>query len=182
MPDAGGNKEDPALILIGIGSNLGAAGGTTPRETCEAALHALGRAGLQVLRRSRWFETAPVPVSDQPWFVNGVAELSTELTPDALLDVLHRVEADFGRVRRVMNEARVLDLDLLDYDGAVRDAAPVLPHPRLHQRAFVLLPLKDLAPGWRHPRSGKGIDELIKQLDPAQEIRPLGNGTTSPPL
>lgn len=171
---AAGRKRDcKALIFIGIGSNLGGGRFAAPRDVCEAALRALDDAGVRVLRRSRWYESAPVPVSDQPWFVNGVAEVASDLPPEGLLDILHRVEAAFGRTRRVVNEARVLDLDLLDHHGLVRPAGPELPHPRLHVRGFVLLPLAELAPGWRHPATGQRIGDLIAGLDPGQTIRPI---------
>lgn len=161
------------MILIGIGSNLGGGRFARPRDVCEAALAALAARGIAVVRRSRWFESAPVPLSDQPWFVNGVAEVATALDPAGLLAALHGVEAEFGRQRRVVNEARVLDLDLLDYNGQVRENAPVLPHARLRGRAFVLLPLQDLAPEWRHPVTGETIGHLVSLLDPGQAIRPL---------
>jgi 2-amino-4-hydroxy-6-hydroxymethyldihydropteridine diphosphokinase len=86
-----------------------------------------------------------------------VAAVSTGLDAAALLALLHRVETRFGRTRRARNEPRTLDLDLLDYDGLVRSEAPILPHPRLAERAFVLLPLRDVAPAWRHPVSGRTL-------------------------
>ena len=162
------------MILIGIGANLPHPCHGTPRETCEAALTALRRAGLTVLGRSRWFKSAPVPPSDQPWFVNGVAALQTELSPDGLLQILHEVEESFGRVRRVRNEARVLDLDLLAYGGLVSapGESPEQPHPRLTERAFVILPLADLAPAWRHPVSGRSALDYVKDFRGDDSIVP----------
>lgn len=124
--------------------------------------------------RSRWFRTAPVPVSDQPWFVNGVIGVSTGLEPSDLLSLLHAVEADFGRTRMVRNEARILDLDLIAYDDLVTDGAtpPALPHPRMHERAFVLLPLSDIAPDWRHPVTGTALPDLIAALPAEQRAEP----------
>ena len=96
-----------------------------------------------------------------------------------LLQRLHRIEAQFGRIRRQVNAARTLDLDILDFDGVVTDDArpgvPRLPHPRLQERAFVLLPLRDVAPDWRHPVSGKDVDTMITELDPGQTARPMAN-------
>jgi 2-amino-4-hydroxy-6-hydroxymethyldihydropteridine diphosphokinase len=162
------------MILIGIGSNLPSQAGP-PLATAEAALAALAAAGLVVRRRSRWYESAPVPPSDQPWFVNGVVEIATDLEPAALLAVLHRIEAAFGRTRTAANAARPLDLDLLAYDDRVSDGEDgvVIPHPRLHERAFVLLPLAELAPGWRHPRTGRPIAELIAALPAGAKARPI---------
>lgn len=160
------------MILIALGANLPSAAGEPP-ATLAAALAALAEAGVALERRSPWYRSAPVPAGDQPWYVNGVAAVATPLGPDDLLALLHRIEARFGRTRRSRNEPRSLDLDLLDYEGRVRAAAPALPHPRLHQRAFVLLPLRDVAPDWRHPVSGAGVDALIAALPPGQEIEPL---------
>lgn len=162
-------------IYIALGANLPHPTLGEPRAVLEAALRALEARGVAVRRRSRWYASAPVPASDQPWFVNGVAEVESALVPEALLQLLHGVEAEFGRVRSVANAARVIDLDLIDWRGAVSrpDESPVLPHPRLHQRAFVLLPLEELAPGWRHPISGAPIAELVAALPADQRSVPL---------
>lgn len=163
------------MILIGVGANLPSDAGS-PLETCEAALKHLGRLGVTVTARSPWYETAPVPVSDQPWYVNAVAVAQTSLTPAGVLAALHLTEAAFGRVRSAVNAARSLDLDLLAYGDVVRtEGAPLLPHPRMHERAFVLFPLRDLAPGWRHPTLGETAQDLAARLPP-QGIRPLKAG------
>jgi 2-amino-4-hydroxy-6-hydroxymethyldihydropteridine diphosphokinase len=162
------------LILIAIGSNLPNPEFGPPQATCEAALAALSHQGLRIVRRSRWFESAPVPLSDQPWFVNGVAVVETSLPPGDLLALLHETERRFGRERREVNAARILDLDLIAYGDLLRtDAPPLLPHPRLHERAFVLLPLADVAPDWRHPADGRTLSEMIRALPLEQSIRPL---------
>lgn len=162
------------MIFIGIGANLPSSFGS-PRATCEAALAALIESGIEVVGRSGWYESAPVPVSDQPWYINGVIAVKTEEPPAAFLQRLHAIEARFGRVRRVRNEARVLDLDLLAYHEVVNPGpdAPILPHPRLRERAFVLLPLAELDAQWRHPATGEAILDLIARLDPGHETRPL---------
>jgi 2-amino-4-hydroxy-6-hydroxymethyldihydropteridine diphosphokinase len=165
-------------ILIAVGSNLPSPTFGPPRAVCEAALAELARRGLTIVRRSRWFESAPVPVSDQPWFVNGAAVVETSLSPIDLLALLHETERRFGRERRTINEARILDLDLIAYGDLVRtDAPPLLPHPRLQERAFVLLPLADLVPDWRHPVDGRTLSEMIRALPPGQSIRPLAERT-----
>jgi 2-amino-4-hydroxy-6-hydroxymethyldihydropteridine diphosphokinase len=141
----------------------------------DAAHDEMLSSGVRVLRVSRYYASAPVPASDQPWFVNAVAEVASELPPEALLARLHEVEAAFGRQRGEANVARVLDLDLIAYDDEI--TAPgehlQLPHPRLAERAFVLLPLQDLAPDWRHPVSGKTVREMLAALPEDQEIQPL---------
>ena len=160
------------MILIGIGSNLSSTAGG-PRATVEAALNRLAEAGIGVLAKSRWYESEPVPASDQPWFVNGVARVATDLDPEALLAVLHQLEAEFGRARSIVNAARTLDLDLLAYGDIQRTKAPILPHPRLHQRAFVVYPLRDIAPDWRHPVLKLTASTMIAALTPGQVISPL---------
>lgn len=162
------------MILIGLGGNLPSAAGG-PEATCTAAMAQLEGAGVQILARSPWYQTAPVPISDQPWFMNAVLQVSTSLAPADLLGLMHDVEAAMGRVRTIPNAARAVDLDLLAYEGIVRAGpdAPVLPHPRLQDRAFVLFPLRDIAPQWRHPVTGETPDEMIARMPPDQEIRPL---------
>ena len=108
-------------ILLGIGANLAPDGFSGPREGCLAALETLTSVGVEITAISRWFETAPVPISDQPWFMNAVAMGKTGMSAAQTLAVLHQVEALFGRQRRVRNEARVLDIDLLDFDGVYSD-------------------------------------------------------------
>ncbi len=160
------------MILIGLGANLPTPGYATPQLTLAAALRQIDGDGLRVTRSSRWYRSAPVPLSDQPWYVNAVAEMEGDLPPAALMARLHDIEAGFGRSRRVVNAARPIDLDLLDYHGRISapDAQPVLPHPRIAGRAFVLLPLAELAPDWRHPASGQKIADLVSALPKDQEI------------
>jgi len=163
------------MILIGVGANLPGPGQVDARETCEAALRMLGAREIQITAISPWYESEPVPRSDQPWYVNAVASLASRHAPGELLSILHEVEAAFGRVRGAPNAARTLDLDLLDHDGAVSDgdAWPILPHPRMHARVFVLLPLRDIARNWTHPVSGLALDALIAGLPADQRIRQL---------
>ena len=160
------------MILVGIGSNLPAPGYSSPQATAEAALAAFPGIAVALRAWSSWYASEPVPASDQPWFVNAVAEVATELPPSELLARLLALELRFGRERSVRDAARTLDLDLLDYDGlqcARRDI--VLPHPRLHERRFVLLPLGEIAPAWRHPKMGLTAAELLARLPPGQAIR-----------
>jgi len=163
------------MILIGLGANLASPEFGAPPRSLEVALALMAERGLRIILRSRWYRSAPVPPSDQPWFVNGVVAVETALEPAAVLEALHGIEARFGRVRRESNAARVLDLDLLAYDGRVsaKDETPVLPHPRLHERAFVLRPLAEIAPDWRHPRLGCTATALLAGLPPESTAEPL---------
>ncbi len=159
-------------IYIALGANLPGPGGP-PRATLEAALARLEAKGARVVRRSRWYRSPAWPDPADPEFVNAVAEVETALGPAALLALLHAVERELGRVRTTPNAPRALDLDLIDYHGAVEAGPPILPHPRLHRRAFVLRPLAEIAPDWRHPVSRRAIAELIEALGSETAAKPL---------
>ncbi|HWO87494.1 MAG TPA: 2-amino-4-hydroxy-6-hydroxymethyldihydropteridine diphosphokinase [Stellaceae bacterium] len=162
------------MILIGIGGNLESAQFGPPCDTLTAALAALKEKRIRILTRSGWYRTEPVPRSDQPWFVNAVVSLATELGAKDLLNALQATERQFGRVRGEPNAPRILDLDILDYQGEVMDTTSlVLPHPRLHERRFVLIPIAEIAPDWRHPILELTAVQLLTQLSSEQRIQRL---------
>jgi 2-amino-4-hydroxy-6-hydroxymethyldihydropteridine diphosphokinase len=166
------------MIFLGLGGNMPDRRFGPPRATLEAALVALAEQGIAVPRRARWYQSRPLPDDGQPWYVNGVAELATSLPPGELLARLLEIERQFGRERRERWAPRTIDLDLLAYHelsnwGSATAAAPVLPHPRLHERAFVLAPLAELAPGWRHPVLGHTVEAMLAALPPGQFVAPL---------
>jgi 2-amino-4-hydroxy-6-hydroxymethyldihydropteridine diphosphokinase len=148
-----------ATAYIGLGSNLGDR--MTMLRMAIQRLETLGRiAGV-----SRLYETAPVGYLEQPPFLNAVVALDTALTPADLLGALLGIERDLGRVRFYPNAPRTLDLDLLMVDDVIFDTTELtLPHPRLHERAFVLVPLAEIAPELVHPGTGKTIQELLYTL------------------
>lgn len=173
-----GSNHAHGRIYIALGANQ-SYGRSSPLENLNSALAALESAGVGVVRASRPWRTPAWPDPSDPPFTNGAAELDTELESAELLALLHDIEQQIGRVRGVRNAPRTLDLDLIDHRGRVRTGerdGPTLPHPRAHERAFVLLPLREIAPYWRHPVTGASIQALIAatpQTDRAS-CRPAG--------
>lgn len=182
-------------IVIALGSNLSSKTGT-PLETISKTLRLLERRGVCVKRCSRWWRTPAFPKGTGPEFVNGAALISTDLDPLALLSTLHEVEAEIGRERRERWSSRVIDVDLIAYGDRVLpdeetvlrwielspEAAAIeapgqliLPHPRLQERSFVLAPMRDIAPQWRHPLLQLTTEELAERLprDAFEGVVPL---------
>jgi 2-amino-4-hydroxy-6-hydroxymethyldihydropteridine diphosphokinase len=162
------------MIIIAFGANLPGPDGSPPQQTCARAVTAIaGIEGLTVEAVSPFYVSAPVPVSDQPPYINGVLRAAGDIDPALLLARLLDIENRFGRRRAELNAARSLDLDIIAMGGLVRaEPDPILPHPRAHERAFVLRPLADIAPAWRHPILGATAAELLARLPP-QDIAPL---------
>ena len=146
-----------------VGPNLPRAGGSRPLGAWRWAVGRLGAIpGMRVVAVSSWWDSAPIPPDPtSPPYVNGVALLEGEASPEALLAALHAIEAEAGRARPYPNAPRVLDLDLIDHGGRVQAGPPILPHPRAHERAFVLRPLAEVAPGWVHPVLGRAVADLL---------------------
>ena len=151
------------MIVIALGGNLTSVVGP-PAATILAALQELARRGVRPAAVSPLYATRAWPDPADPTFANAVARVHTALAPEELMDALEDVERQFGRVPGRANAPRTLDLDLLDFNGLIRNERPVLPHPRMTSRGFVLVPLADIAPDWRHPASGSSVGELIEAL------------------
>ena len=156
--------------LIGVGSNLGLA-----VENCEKAISLLNNSEfIQVTAYSSLYQSEPVGKKDQPWFVNGAVEVSTSLTPEELLQHLLDIEHQFGRKRKEKWGPRIIDLDLLDYDGKIFNSETLtLPHPEMTQRRFVLEPLSEIAGSTIHPLEKKTILDLLKELPQKQLVKKL---------
>ena len=166
---------EPVMILIAIGSNLPHPVLGTPVEVCLTALETISKRGCEVTGCSRWYRSSPIEATGQPDYVNGMISVQSSLSPPALLRELHKIEAGFGRRRTVPNAARILDLDIIAYHEVISkgDPPPILPHPRMSKRAFVLLPLLDIAPDWVHPESGMAGSELLEVLSNDQVCQPI---------
>ena len=151
------------MILIALGANLPSTAGL-PAATLKSALDRLADQGVKIRSVSSFYESPAWPDPADPKFVNAVAVVETALQPVELLALLHGIETAHGRLRSTVNAPRSLDLDLLDYDGRLISDGVTLPHPRLAQRAFVLVPLAEIAPAWRHPVTGQSVGELLDGL------------------
>lgn len=162
-----------ATACIGFGSNEG-----NRLDYCDRAITLLGLLPhSRLAATSALYETEPVIDGAEPgpgWFLNGVVLLETDITPQSLLKVCHEIERALGRNEDRRKGPRTLDLDLLLYDEQViREPELTVPHPRLHQRRFVLTPLADVVPGWRHPVLHRTVAELLQELDDRSVVRAL---------
>ncbi len=160
----------PVTAYIALGANL-----EDPVVQVRAGLAALATLPhTQFLVQSSLYRTAPVGYADQPDFINAVAAVSTALSPRELLDALLGIELNHGRVRQFANAPRTLDLDVLLYDDVeVNESGLTIPHPRMHERAFVLAPLAEIAPLCEIPGHGR-VSELLRSLDPQGVTRLAG--------
>ncbi|MDF1803801.1 2-amino-4-hydroxy-6-hydroxymethyldihydropteridine diphosphokinase [Thalassovita sp.] len=182
-------------IVLALGSNQ-TFENVAPAELLGMALESLALKGVIVLRQSRFFHTPCFPVGAGPDYVNAVVVVQTDLAPTDLLTVLHQVEAGLGRERNRRWAARTVDIDLVAYGQRVlpdvagfelwhnlpperqQQDAPkelILPHPRMHERAFVLVPMMDVAPDWHHPVLGQSVRQFCAALseDAIKEVRPV---------
>ncbi len=148
-------------VLIGLGSNQG-----DSVAICLAAIQCLAdHPRVHLVKRSSFYRTAPLLVTDQPWFINSVVLFETDLHPKELLDLMLQIESDFGRIRQTRWGPRTLDLDLLAYGDRQFDLpALTIPHPRLHERRFVLEPLLEIDPDWVHPTLKVAARDLLHRI------------------
>lgn len=160
------------MILVGLGSNMTGPWGS-PRDCVSLALAALDNPPLKLVKASTLIETTPFGRQDQPAYINAVARIETRLPALDLLHALRAIERSAGRERRERWGQRTLDLDILDYDGMVMEegveqsvnAELVLPHPAIAEREFVLAPIAEIAPRWRHPVTGLTARNMLAALD-----------------
>ena len=152
------------MILVAIGSNLKSESYGMPLENCLNVINFLNKL-FYVTKISHFYESEPIPKSEQPWYVNGVVEIKTTLRPRDIIEKLFLIENEFGRVRKKKNEARIIDLDLLCYKKKIINKKNlIIPHPRLHLRKFVVKPICDISPEWIHPILNKKSKDLLKNV------------------
>lgn len=166
-------------VYLSLGSNLG-----DKKRNCETALSELERRNIGKVRSmSAFYMTEPVDFTDQDWFVNAVAHIETHFAPQDLLVALQQIQSGLGtREKTVRFGPRIIDLDILLYDDMIyRDGDLVIPHERMHQRAFVLVPLCDIAAEKCHPIFGRTMKDLLNHIDPEhQGVKPLTPDTGEP--
>ncbi|MGB3296496.1 MAG: 2-amino-4-hydroxy-6-hydroxymethyldihydropteridine diphosphokinase [Phormidesmis sp.] len=168
-------RGSPVRAAIALGGNLG----NSQRILSEAMAAIDCEAGITVIARSPFYKTAPVG-PPQPDYINACVMVETVLTPRSLLHRLLAIETRFGRIRQERWGARSLDLDLLLFGDQIIDLPGLtVPHPRLHERPFVLVPLRDIAPDWSHPIFGKTIAQLLEPL-PVAGVKSLAEAIISP--
>jgi len=143
-------------VFIALGTNIGAR-----QQNLQSAIQAL-ESQVQIVAESSVYQTAPVGYLDQADFLNQVIKVETQLSPEALLRFLKGLEKDMGRKKTIRDGPRVIDLDILFFNDVVLELPDLqIPHPRLHERAFVLVPLADIAPEFQHPVLKKSISQLL---------------------
>ena len=157
---------------MALGSNLPGPFAST-RDLLEAALRAFEAEGLRIIARSSWWRSAAWPDPAAPAYLNGVAVVETSLGPAEVLHTLHAIERRFGRERHVANAPRTLDLDLVAYGRQMLDDGVTLPHPRAHERRFVMGPLAEIAPGWVHPKLGQSAENLAASAEIGMDAAPI---------
>ncbi|HEY2662571.1 MAG TPA: 2-amino-4-hydroxy-6-hydroxymethyldihydropteridine diphosphokinase [Caulobacteraceae bacterium] len=160
-------------VLVALGGNLKGDYASCQR-LLEAALDQFAAAGLTLLRRSSWWRSAAWPDPLEPDYINGLALVETTLGPGETLTALHTIEARFGRFRDRPNAPRTLDLDLIAHGRTVLQGDPlVLPHPRAAERLFVMGPLAEIAPDWRHPVLGETAKALAARASVGRDSAPV---------
>ena len=154
-------------LYLSLGSNIG-----NRAENIARAIAALGERGVRVTRESSLYETEPLEIKEQPWFLNCAIEAETELSPGRLMEVLLEIEREMGRERRVPKGPRLIDIDILLYGAdIVREPRLEIPHPRLAERKFVLVPLAEIAAEVSHAVSLLTIAEMLEATPDQTEVR-----------
>jgi 2-amino-4-hydroxy-6-hydroxymethyldihydropteridine diphosphokinase len=163
---------DGVICFVGLGSNM-----DDPAGHCLKAMHLISAAeGVNLLRISSLYRTEPIGSVEQDWFINAVAEIRSELTAHKLMKVLQDIENNMGRVRKEKWGPRIIDLDILLYgQDVIRDENLVVPHPELHRRRFILVPLCEIASYVIHPAFGVSIRGLMDRLDDEGIVEKYGN-------
>jgi 2-amino-4-hydroxy-6-hydroxymethyldihydropteridine diphosphokinase len=156
-----------SLLVLSLGSNLGETSSTNGRKSnLDRAIELLLENGMKIENKSSIYETEPVGFKPQPKFLNIVLSAQTKHSPQACLKIIHQIESELNRIREIKDGPRTIDLDIIFYDNSIIfEKDLVIPHPRMHQRAFVLKPLAEILPDYFHPVYNKTVNQLLQEID-----------------
>ena len=157
---------DQNKLIIAIGGNIKSSDGMHPIDVGKKAIKLLKNYLIFVEKKSCWYISDPIPISDQPKYFNSIIIARTNLNEFDVLNILHKIENKLGRVRNKVNESRVIDLDLIDYSNKIlKTNSLIIPHPRAHLRRFIMEPLAELEPSWTHPILKINANQILKKLN-----------------
>ena len=162
------------IVYLGLGSNLRLSSYRNVIKVIETLKKKIYKSGLRITKSSNYWLTYPIPFSNIPKFINCVVKCiivsKKANNPALLLEYLKSLEIEIGRKKKKNNISRLIDIDILDFKGKIIDEELILPHPRMHNRKFVLYPMKKIAPNWKHPVYQKKIDFLITKIKSHQTL------------
>ena len=152
-------------FIIAVGSNINSPEGFNPIENCNKAINELSKFNIKIIQTSSWYLSEPIPKSSQPKYYNSVFLCNSNHNVNKVLKIIQIVEQKFGRVRVFKNMPRCIDLDIISFNGNVKNSLLLtIPHPRMHLRKFVLLPLFEIYPNWSHPLFKKNIKYFLEKV------------------
>ncbi len=151
-------------LILAIGANIKNPQGLNPIETCESAISELTKFSIKILKISSWYLSEPIPKTNDPNYYNSVIQCSTYHDEKKVLKILKFIEKKLGRIKKKRNYSRCIDLDIIDFNKRVKKSLILtIPHPRMHERKFVLLPIHEINPVWLHPLLKKSVKHLLKK-------------------
>ena len=160
-------------FIIAMGSNINSPEGFNPIENCNKAINELYKFNIKIIKQSSWYLSEPIPKSSQPKFYNSVFLCNSNHSPNKVLKIIDIVEQKFGRVRLFKNMSRCIDLDIISFNRTVKNSLLLtIPHPRMHLRKFVLLPLFEIDSHWLHPLLKKNVKYFLEKVK-CQKIKKL---------